>query len=104
MNTGNALATEYAGLIRHRLGARVREIILFGSRARGDAEEASDYDCVVVVDRKTPDVREAILDADVAMLDRHERLFAALLYSENEWQRAKNFPLGWNILKEGVVL
>ena len=98
------LAAEYAGLLRASLGPRARRIILFGSRARGDAREGADFDCVVVVDRRTPEVREAVLDADVAMLDRHEQLFAALIYSEDEWSRLQQFPLAWNIRKEGVVL
>jgi predicted nucleotidyltransferase len=104
MSMAVGLAAEYAELIRHRLGARVKEIILFGSQARGDADARSDYDCVVVVDQRTPDVREVVLDADVAMLDRHDRLFAALIYGENEWRRAKEFPLGWNIRREGIAL
>ena len=32
-----------------------RRIILFGSRARGDASADSDYDLVVVLDDETPD-------------------------------------------------
>ena len=32
-----------------RLGVEVEKIILFGSRARGDAREDSDYDILVVV-------------------------------------------------------
>ena len=35
-----------------RLGIRVAKIILFGSRARGDAREDSDYDVLVVVEGK----------------------------------------------------
>jgi len=98
------LAREYAELLRESLGATARQIILFGSRARGDAREGADFDCVVVVDRRTPETREAVLDADVAMLDKHGQLFAALLYGEDEWRRLQRFPLGWNIRKDGVVL
>ncbi len=32
-----------------------RRVILFGSRARGDAREDSDFDLVVVVDDEAPD-------------------------------------------------
>ena len=98
------LATEYAERIRAKLGPEVKRIILFGSRARGDAAEGSDYDCIVVVKRRTPRMREAILDADTEMLDRYDQLFAALLYSEEEWQRCQKFPLAWNVKKEGIPL
>jgi len=40
-------------------GARVSRIILFGSRARGDARPDSDYDLLVIVrDRSRMDVRD----------------------------------------------
>jgi len=34
-----------------------RQVILFGSRARGDARSDSDYDLVIVLDDETPDER-----------------------------------------------
>jgi predicted nucleotidyltransferase len=37
-----------------RAGYRVRRILLFGSRARGDARTDSDWDFYVVVDRDIP--------------------------------------------------
>lgn len=35
------------------LGDRTQKIILFGSRSRGDAEEDSDYDVLLLVDKRT---------------------------------------------------
>jgi predicted nucleotidyltransferase len=95
-------AKEYADEVRQRLGSHVNKILLFGSRARGDAHDGSDYDFLVVVDHRNREAREAVIDAGVAMLNRHDRLFAALLYSDEEWRTTQRFPLGWNILKEGV--
>lgn len=37
-------------MLEARFGARVQELTLFGSRARGDAREDSDVDVLVVVD------------------------------------------------------
>ena len=36
------------------------------------------------------------------MMNNHERLFTALIYDEIEWQNAQDFPLAWNIKKEGM--
>jgi predicted nucleotidyltransferase len=104
MKTALQLAQEYASLVRAKLGSHVKSIILFGSQARGDATEKSDYDVVVVLDQKSAAVRENILDAGTEMLNRYDRLFAALVYDELEWSRTRRFPLGWNIEQEGVAV
>ena len=98
------LSREYTGILRDKLSLRLKQVILFGSQVRGDAGEGSDYDMVVVVDERTPEIREAILDAGVEMMDRHHKLFAALTYSEQEWKQAEKFPLGWIIRQEGIAL
>lgn len=78
MKTAVQLAEEYAAIVRSKIGPHVKRIVLFGSQARGDASEKSDYDLVVILDRKTSAFREAVLDAGTEMLNRHDRLFAAL--------------------------
>jgi predicted nucleotidyltransferase len=102
MTSNSDRAREYADLVRAKLGPHVKQIVLFGSQARGDAREGSDYDFLVVVDRRTRTVRERVLDAGVEMLNRYDQLFASLLYSEEEWRESRRFPIGWNIEREGV--
>ena len=104
MNTSTNTAKEYAVLVRNNLGARVKKIILFGSQARGEASPGSDYDFVVVVDNRTREIREKIIDVGIEMMDRHDQLFAALVYSEDEWRKTQQFPLGWNVNAEGIAL
>ena len=41
---------EFVQSIRKALGERAMRIILYGSRARGDADEESDYDFLVLVE------------------------------------------------------
>ena len=97
------LASEYAGMVRSALDGQVVKIMIFGSRARGDAVEGSDFDIVVVVKKRTPTVREAVLDAGVKMMNLHGALFSAIIYDEEEWEREQNFPLAWNVREEGVT-
>ena len=100
----DAVALEFAHLVRERLGARARRIILFGSRARGDARPESDYDVVIVVDRRSPDVRRALLEIEVELLDRHGSLVACVLRDEREWAASQGMPIGLNVAREGVPL
>ncbi len=98
------IAQKYKAVLRQKLGKRLKKVILYGSQARGDAWEGSDYDVLVLVDERTPVIREAVIDAGVEMMDRYEALFAALIYDEHEWQQARGFPLTWNIEQEGIAV
>ena len=97
-------AVQYASEVRRKLGHHVKQVVLFGSRARGDASDASDYDFVVILDSKEKAYREQIIDAGVAMLNATDKLFAAIVYGQDEWAAVTASPLGWNIKRDGVVL
>ncbi|MBK1646815.1 DNA polymerase III subunit beta [Thiocapsa imhoffii] len=90
--------------LKKGLGSRLRGLWLFGSRARGDARESSDYDILILVDEKTPELREHILDVQVELLDHHDVLVATLLRTEDEWRQSQGFPLARNIAREAVRL
>lgn len=54
------------------LGARLHQIVLFGSRARGDGDEESDYDFLIVADfeerswpKRSSAIRRSLGDAEV---------------------------------------
>ena len=94
----------FATELRERLGPRVRQILLFGSRAQGDEGEGSDYDMLVVVDQRTPELRAVVLDVERGFMDRYGVLVATILRGEEEWQHSQAFPLARNIMREGVAL
>lgn len=90
--------------MRVRVGPRVRRIVLFGSRARGDARDDSDYDVLVVVDRRSSEVRKTLLAIEVGILDRYGSLVSCLLRDEREWAASQGLPIGLNVAREGVAL
>lgn len=94
----------FASAVRGRLGDRIRRIVLFGSRARGEARDDSDYDILVIVDRRTPDIRQTILEIEAGLMDQYGALVATILRTETEWHRAQGLPLAQNIAVEGVTL
>lgn len=95
---------EFAATLRQRLGSHLRQILLFGSRARGDAQDGSDYDMLVVVDHRMPALRAIILEVESQLMERYGALVATVLQSEPEWQQLQGFPLARNIAREGVAL
>jgi len=52
-STDEQLARRIAGQLRELYGPRLKQVVLFGSRARGDADADSDLDLVVVLEPMT---------------------------------------------------
>ena len=55
---GDELARRVAADLRALYGSRLRKVVLFGSRARGDATPESDLDLLVVLDQTEDHWRE----------------------------------------------
>jgi len=98
------VALEYAEEVRRRLGQHVKQIVLFGSHARGEGTAASDYDFVIIVDSCTRFLRNEVVEAGTSLLNRREALCVALIYDSDQWSRMKQTPLGWNVERDGVLL
>ena len=81
-------------------------IVLFGSRARGDAKKDSDWDLLILIDsldiRELEDLfRDKIYDLE---LETGE-IISMFVYNNKDWtSRHKITPLYKSIKKEGVVL
>ncbi|MFO0793749.1 MAG: nucleotidyltransferase domain-containing protein [Candidatus Brocadiaceae bacterium] len=103
-NYVDEISQEFATNVRKKLGNRVKEIILFGSRARGDFYEGSDYDILIVLHKREKDFQEMVLDESVEIMNKYYALIGFIVCDEKEWERKKRFPIGLNIIKEGVEL
>jgi predicted nucleotidyltransferase len=102
--TADPVLVDFATRLKQALGAHLRELWLFGSRARGEARPDSDYDLLVLVDHDANQLRDRVLDLQVEMLDRHDALVTTLLYTQDHWQRQQGYPLAINIAREAVRL
>ncbi len=98
------IVREFAIAARKRLTGRVKKIILFGSRARGDFGMGSDYDFLVIVDKRDKKIRNAVLEASVEIMNRYYELAAFIVWDEEEWLQKQHYPIGMNILREGVEI
>ncbi len=90
------------GSIQAQFGRHLKRIVLFGSRARGDAKPDSDYDLLVVVDEVNRNMKDAIDEIAGQMLYQFGVVMAAFLTSESTARGRKFDPLFMNIEKEGV--
>lgn len=88
--------------IRRKLGKNLKDILIFGSMARGDYRDTSDYDFAVIVKVKDKSVINLVRDTEVDFLNTFDELSGSLIYSETEWERKKKAPIGINIQREGI--
>jgi predicted nucleotidyltransferase len=82
-------------------------LILYGSRARGDASPFSDYDVLILVDADVqPDLEDRIGDALYEIELEHGAVIAALIFNRQAWDepRYRALPLHESIDREGIVL
>jgi uncharacterized protein len=86
------------------LGSHLRQIVLFGSRARGDAKAGSDYDLLVVVDKVNSQVVNGIDDIAGKALVDHGAVVSAFPIAEADRAKRRYSPLLLNVAREGVVV
>ena len=86
-------------------GDRVARVVLFGSRARGDAQPDSDYDVAVFL-RDMPDrfaELNRLADLSTALLDETGEFVHAMPYRAEVYNDTR-MPLMHEIRREGVEL
>lgn len=90
--------------VRRTLGSHLKQVLLFGSRARGNATPASDYDLLVVVDKVNRHIVDGIDQISGKALLDHGAVVSAFLITEADRARRKYSPLLINVAREGVAV
>jgi len=86
-------------------GDNLSRVILYGSKARGDATEDSDVDILVVLKniQNFSLERKKVKEISWRLSYKYDLLLSIIIRSEQEYMR-KDTPLLMNIEKEGIVL
>src|SRR5689334_2990733 len=85
----NPVLKRFRAALDKAYGDRLERVILYGSRARGDAEPDSDYDIAVFLHGMND------LDARMAELDRLAKIQTDILYDTGEVICALPYPAGF---------
>ena len=79
------------------------KFILFGSRGRGEADEYSDYDILIITSREEQDKKEEIEEIETDIFITANAIINSHLFSEAEIEKLSFEPFIVNALKEGVA-
>ena len=98
------ILTELKNHLIENYGSSVQDVILFGSRARGDASEYSDFDVLIVLKRKySPKDEDRILDLCYDIDLKYNILIDVHIMSEREKNSIRGRqPVFKNAIKSGI--
>lgn len=101
--------SDIAGIIGARIKSRdpSAEIILFGSHARGQAHEGSDWDILILINqpKKNRAVEKLYRDEIFQIELEVGEPISTFIYSKSEWENIHvHSPLYKNIQKEGIQI
>lgn len=86
----------------------LKRLVIFGSRASGQASEDSDLDLLVLVDEKTPEIEEKLEDIAYAVMcdNDFKPIISLKIFSYLQYNNALNKDLSFyrNIEREGITL
>lgn len=83
------------------------EVFLFGSRARGDNQNDSDWDLLILVDHSeiTNDIEDKFRDRLYDIELESGQIISTFIYPKKVWQTSLKYsPLYKNITREGIQL
>ena len=101
-----AALDEFRRWLTERFGARLNELKLFGSRARGEAREDSDYDVLVAVDDLTSAEARSIAHFTGDLFTVHGVVVSAFAVSTGRMRelRERERLIAHEIDRDGVAL
>jgi predicted nucleotidyltransferase len=100
----NRIAEAFAQAVRSKLPGRTTDILLYGSRARGDDSPDSDYDVCIVAPQNDSELEDQVMELAAQFLDRYDAFISPLIYTANNFERFRDAGLFREILREGIRL
>jgi len=97
---------EFTAKLRNRFPNEIRAIKLFGSKARGDSHRESDLDLLVLVEEKTEELENTVIDLVCETLNRSGVYLEVVTLPISRYEKAKEeqYPFIINVERDAVAL
>jgi predicted nucleotidyltransferase len=104
--TNNSLIFEKIKALAQQVAPKGSLVIMFGSRARGDAKQDSDWDILIVLPKKSlvqADYDEVSYPLVELGWELNEQI-NPIMYTKDEWEANSITPFYDNVQREGIKL
>ena len=102
----NSILSKIAEVAKNTFGNNLQAVILYGSYARGDYDDASDIDIMIIADVDREDLfryKKPIIKATSELGLENDVVITATLKDKKTFEQYKNaLPFYQSVLKEGV--
>ena len=97
---------EFRANINKLYGNEIERIILFGSRARGDAKQDADIDVLVIMKHAGKELKNRISDLAFDCILKYGIDIEPVIFDHNEWARFTTTPtsFAYCVLQDGKEL
>lgn len=85
---------------------KILEIYLFGSRCRDDWRPDSDYDILIILEKRDRETIDKLYDIAIDILIETGRVLSYKIFTQAEFNRLKSMrtPFIENVMREGIRL
>lgn len=107
-NIINQITEKFISEVSKLIGTRLKKVILYGSYARGDFDQNSDIDIMILTDfndEELKDYRMKIRDIACDIEEQYDVVISPIVRNIDKYNARTNvIPFYINVQKEGVVL
>ncbi|MBC8503475.1 MAG: nucleotidyltransferase domain-containing protein [Chloroflexi bacterium] len=95
---------EFVAYLQRSMPDKVEFLALFGSKARGDSQQGSDIDVLVILAEEDRELRRKILKRAARFSLAYDVLLSPRVIGAERWEKMRGFSLYQNVQQEAAGL